>query len=102
MRQLAEKTGGTAGRLIATLPEAARARTDPFDDGRFERWQVPRFNDSGWKSLLTTRGWEDQGFVDAQGRAYRGAMWYRLTVDIPADAAGKSLWRCAPAVVNEA
>jgi hypothetical protein len=43
MRQLTEKTGGTAGRLIAELPKAARARTDPFDGGRFERWQDPRF-----------------------------------------------------------
>ena len=62
MHQLADKTGGTAGRLVAVLPEAVRARTDPFDDGRFERWQEPGFNDAGWKSLLTTRGWEDQGF----------------------------------------
>ena len=102
MHRLAEKTGGGAGQLIAVLPEAARARTDLFDDGRFERWQDTHFNDSGWKPLLTTRGWEDQGFIDVEGRAYRGVMWYRLTVDIPADAAGKSLWLFAPAVVNEA
>ena len=44
MRQLAEKAGGMAGRLIAALPEAERARTDPFDDRRFERWQDPRFS----------------------------------------------------------
>jgi hypothetical protein len=102
MRRLADKTGGPAGRLLVVLPEAARARTDPFDDGRFARWQDPGFDDSGWKSLLTTRGWEDQGFIDKQGRAYRGVMWYRLTVDLPAVAAGRSVWLDAPAVVNEA
>jgi beta-galactosidase len=84
------------------IEKAARAHTDSFDDGRFERWQDAHFDDSGWKSLRTTRGWEDQGIIDAEGRAYRGLMWYRLTVDLPADAAGKSLWLCAPAVVNEA
>jgi hypothetical protein len=29
-------------------------------------------------------------------------MWYRVAVDLPADAAGRSVWLCAPAVVNEA
>ena len=102
MHQLAELTGGTTGQLVAVLPERARAHTDPFDDGRFERWQDASFDDSRWGPLLTTRGWEDQGFMDAEGRAYRGVMWYRLTVDLPAEATGKPLWLYAPAVVNEA
>ena len=28
--------------------------------------------------------------------------WYRLRVDVPADAGDKSIWLCAPSVVNEA
>jgi hypothetical protein len=102
LHQLAGKTDGTAGHVVAVLPEAARAHIDPFDDGRFERWQDASYDDSRWKSLLTTSGWESQGFTDAQGHAYRGVMWYRVAVDVPADAAGKSLWLEAPAVVNEA
>jgi hypothetical protein len=52
--------------------------------------------------MLTTGGWEDQGCIDAEGHAYCGVMWYRLTLDLPADAAGRSFWLCGPAVVNEA
>ena len=29
-------------------------------------------------------------------------MWYRLTVNVPADASAKSIWLYGPAVVNEA
>jgi len=102
MHKLAAKAGGTNGTLVAVLPEAVRAHTDVSDDGRFERWQDAAFDDSGWPRLLTTRGWEDQGFTDSQGHAYRGLMWYRTEVELPAGAAEKSIWLCAPSVVNEA
>jgi hypothetical protein len=102
MRTLAGKTDGANGKLLAILPETARARTDPFDDGRFERWQDARFDDSKWQPLLTTKGWDTQGFTDTEGHTYRGLMWYRMTADIPKDAARKSVWLFAPAVVNEA
>ena len=102
LRDLASKAEGPKGKLVAVLPEVTRAHTDPFDDGRYERWQEPSFDDSAWQRLLTTSGWDNQGFLDAEGHAYRGLMWYRLNVDIPADAAGKPLWLHAPAVVNEA
>ncbi len=102
LRALAAKTGGPEGTLIAVLPAAARGRSDPFDDGRYEGWQHANFDDAAWQPLLTTAGWEQQGFSDPQGHAYRGVMWYRLDVDLPADAAGKSVWLYAPALVNEA
>jgi hypothetical protein len=102
LRGLAANTDGAKGRLIAVLPEVALARTDPFDDGRYARWQDAGFKDAGWKELRTTAGWETQGFCDAQGHAYRGVMWYRLNMDLPGEVKGRSLWLCAPAVVNEA
>ena len=102
MHGLAEKSAGPEGKLLAVLPEAARGRTDPSDDGRYERWQDVNFDDSRWQRLLTTTGWDGQGFSDEHGHAYRGLMWYRQSVDIPAEAAGKSIWLFAPAVVNEA
>ncbi|HMC27784.1 MAG TPA: DUF4838 domain-containing protein [Verrucomicrobiae bacterium] len=102
MHGLAGKSAGPEGKLLALLPEAARGRTDPFDDGRYERWQDVNFDDSRWQRLLTTTGWDGQGFSDEHGHAYRGLMWYRQSVDIPAEAAGKSVWLFAPAVVNEA
>src|SRR5437899_3812122 len=66
LRELATKTDGDKGKLIAMLPEAARGRTDSFDDGRFERWQDAIFDDSRWQRLLTTSGWDSPGFTHAQ------------------------------------
>lgn len=101
LRQLAAKTDGREGRLLAVLPEVARGRADPFDSGRFEGWQQPSFNDSAWEPLRTTTGWDTQGFTDRHGHVFRGVMWYRFAMDVPPDAAGRSVWLCAPAVVNE-
>ncbi|MGA2864106.1 MAG: DUF4838 domain-containing protein [Verrucomicrobiota bacterium] len=98
---LAAKADGPQGTLLAVLPEAARGRSDPFDDGRYLRWQDAGFDDSSWRALLTTKGWENQGLSDTAGHAYRGVTWYRLRVELPAQAAGRSVWLCAPAVVNE-
>jgi len=102
MRKLAAKTDGTEGTLLTLLPVTARGRSDPFDDGRYAGWQKAELDDSGWSRLQTTAGWERQGFQDAQGHAYRGLMWYRLEMDLPANAASQSVWLCAPALVNEA
>lgn len=102
MRKLAGKCDGAEGKLLAVLPDTARARTDPFDDGRYERWQEPNLDDSRWQRLLTTTGWDGQGFSEERGHPYRGLVWYRQSVDIPSESAGKSVWIFAPAVVNEA
>src|SRR5947209_9160359 len=67
LRGLAAKTDDSEGKLIAVLPQEARGRPDPADEGRYQRWQDSNCDDSGWHSLLTTTGWENQGFSDAQG-----------------------------------
>ncbi len=102
LRSLAARTDGTEGTLVAVLPQQARGRTDPFDDGRYERWQAADYDDLKWKPLSTTVGWENQGLIDPRGHAYRGITWYRLTVDVPDSAPGKKVYLVAPAVVNEA
>jgi hypothetical protein len=102
LRSLAAKTEGPEGTLLAILPASARARTDPFDDGRYERWQEAEFDDSKWQRLQTTLGWENQGLIDEKGHAYRGLTWYRLEVNVPALATGREVRLCAPAIVNEA
>jgi len=101
MSDLAARTDGPAGALVALLPETAKARTDPFDDGRYERWHQVKYDDSGWKTIRTTAGWDNQGFMDDKGRPYRGVMWYRLDVNVPADAKGKPVSLHAPAAVEE-
>ncbi len=102
LEELASRTGGPAGELVALLPEEAAFRTDPLDDGRFERWQDPAADLSGWKRIRTVTGWDAQGYRDAEGRPYKGAAWYQLEVDAPAGAEGRKVFLHAPAVVNEA
>jgi len=102
MRELATKTTGPKGRLLAVLPREAKFRTDPFDDGLYERWMNPGLDDSGWETLLTTAGWQDQGHRDARGHPYIGLGWYRFEVDVPRLEEGERVFLFAPAVVNEA
>jgi hypothetical protein len=110
MEALAARTGGPAGELVAILPAEAAFKTDPFDDGRFERWQEPAVDVSSWNRIRTITGWDTQGFSHdscpgyhaADGRPYKGVAWYQLDVDVPASAAGKKVFLHAPAVVNEA
>ena len=87
---LAAKTTGEQGEMIAVLPERARFSIDPRDDGRFDGWYRTGFNDRKWDSMLTTEPFFAQGkHLDDQGFPYHGTIWYRLNVDVPAAAAGK-------------
>ncbi|MBN2473378.1 MAG: DUF4838 domain-containing protein [Pirellulales bacterium] len=115
--RLAAKTDGGEGRLVAVLPEAARFRVDPHDDGRYQRWQDASFDVSRWKAVRSTAGWEVQGFQDEQGHSYKGVAWYQFDVEVPGDnvpgddvpgddvpgaAVPPGVFLCGPAVVNEA
>jgi len=102
MEAAAAKTGGAEGELVALLPEMARFRTDPFDDGRYERWQEPSIDLSSWKTLATTSGWDTQGLQDKKGHPYMGVAWYQLDVGVPESARGKAVWLHGLGVVNEA
>jgi hypothetical protein len=101
-QKLADQVSGKAGELVAVLPEEARFRTDPRDEGRFAGWETVGWDDHDWQSLHTTRPFYAQGNRDEQGYPYLGAMWYRLTVDVPASAQGKAVRLYAPAVETEA
>lgn len=102
MEKTAALIDGAGGQLVAMLPEQASFRLDPFDDGRFERWQDTGVDLAGWKTLLTTAGWDAQGFHDASGRPYKGVAWYAFDVDVDAVPENTSVYLHAPAVVNEA
>ncbi len=101
MEDLAARTQGPDGRLVAILPEKAAFRVDPFDDGRFERWQDLTTDLSTWTTLATTAGWDMQGLHDKNGHPYKGVAWYRLEVDVPENVRGRQVRLHAPAVVNE-
>ncbi len=102
MKAMAAKTDGTTGRLVAVLPEKAQFRTDPTDDGRFERWGELSINTSEWKPMATTDGWDAQGLVQKDGRPYKGIAWYQYDMKLPNDIPAGKVFLCAPAVVNEA
>jgi hypothetical protein len=94
------KTSGPQGDLLAVLPEAAAFRTDPHDDGIFERWMEPEFDDADWRTMRTSAGWQSQGLRDEKGRPYTGLAWYRFNVEVPRTDREVVLY--APAIVNEA
>jgi hypothetical protein len=73
--------------MVVVLPETAKFRTDPRDDGRFDGWYEPGWDVSDWDEMLTIRPYFAQGrHLDDEGFPYLGAMWYRLEVDVPASA----------------
>lgn len=102
MEGAAAKTGGTEGELVALLPEMTRFRTDPFDDGRYQRWQEPSTDLSSWKTLATTSGWDTQGLQDDKGHPYTGLAWYQLDVSVPKSTTGKAVFLHGLGVLNEA
>jgi hypothetical protein len=99
---LADRTTGKTGEKVAVLPEKARFRTDPRDEGRFAGWENPDFDDREWGEVRTTEPFYAQGHRDKSGYPYMGAMWYRLTVDVPAKALGKKVRLYLPAIETEA
>ena len=99
---MADLTTGKTGDMIAILPERAKFRTDPRDDGRFWQWYSPEFNEEDWDTILTTVPFYGQGYQDEQGYPYLGAIWYRMAVDAPAAAGGRQVRLYAPAVETEA
>ena len=105
------KTNGPEGELVVCLPENARFRTDPFDDGLYERWQDPAADTPRtklvqgtpeWTDMKINSGWDTQGLQDEKGRPYKGIAWYRFDVEVPADVKGKDVFLYGLAVVNEA
>jgi hypothetical protein len=101
-QKLADLTTGKAGDLVAVLPEEAAFRLDPRDEGRFARWYLPGFGDAGWQRQKTTMPFYAHGHRDVSGFPYLGALWYRLTVDVPPKFQGKKLMLYAPALETEA
>jgi hypothetical protein len=101
-QQLADRTSGKTGDLVAILPEKTAFRIDPRDEGRFAGWFAPDLTDKDWEHALTTRPFYMQGHRDEQGYPYLGAMWYRFTVEVPASVQGKKVLLYVPTVETEA
>lgn len=102
LHRLAARTDGTTGTLVAGIPLEARFNRDPFNEGVLAGWYAPNFNDQAWGTTNTFLTWDQQDPPeDARGHDYDGYGWYRVTVDVPGDAAGKPLTLYLGGVINE-
>ena len=112
MDRLAKKVNGTEGSLVTMMPLQAKFRVEPADTKVFEPYASSTLDDAKWQAIRTTTGWTNQPallndntgkpLTGPDGHTYRGAAWYRFSVDIPADAQGKALVLFAPALLNQA
>jgi len=85
-QKMADLTTGKTGKTIVVLPEQAKFKTDPKDEGRYFGWYEEALKDSDWETVLTTVPFYRQakGCADEQGYPYMGAIWYRMEADLPA------------------
>jgi sialate O-acetylesterase len=56
------------------------------DLGNKNHWESNNFNDSDWQTMTLPGEWESKGLAD-----FDGIVWFRKTIDIPANWAGKAL-----------
>lgn len=74
-------------RMVEKLPDAWRVFLDPNDLGEDLLYYSPTVDDRAWQILRTySASWSDQGL-----RYYKGVMWYRTTVPVPATMQNRKL-----------
>jgi len=103
-QKVADAVTGKTGEMVVILPEKAKCKLDPRDDGRYDLWSAPGLKDDDWTTVLTTMPFYRQvaGGCDAQGYPYLGALWYRMAFDAPASAKGKKVYLYCAAIEPEA
>ena len=88
---LAARIDGTSGDLIARAGAQAGFKTDPRNDGMFQGWFKADHDVSDWDQVSTVKPFYLQGYQSEDGFPYMGYMWYRMAVDIPESAAGRTV-----------
>lgn len=71
-------SAGPDGR-VSNLPR------DPGNTGVPQGWQLPAFDDSAWPRMKLPSTWQSAGHL------HSGVFWFRRTVEIPSDWAGRAL-----------
>jgi len=72
-------------RGIAIEAETYAAHTDPGIAPVAKTWADPGFDDSAWTPLSVPGLWQEAGWD------FNGAVWYRRSVEIPADLVSQDL-----------
>jgi len=80
--------GGIQGSL--DLQGDWRLSLDPNEVGLNEGRHLPDYDDSQWQVQTVPGAWENIGQWEA-ARAYDGVAWYRRTVEVPKEWAGKNV-----------
>ncbi len=100
--EMAKRTVGEKGKLVAAIPLEAKFKRDPFNEGVIAEWYLPGQDDQDWGVKNTFQTWDAQDKPeDAKGHDYDGYGWYRVTVDVPAAMANKPLQLHLGGVINE-
>jgi len=101
--ELAAKTGGAKGTLVAALPLEMKFTRDRFNAGVIAQWYDPKFDDHAWDTENTFYTWDAQDKPeDDKGHDYDGYGWYRGEIDIPAQYDGKPIRFWDGGAINEA
>ena len=69
-----------------TMAEQMQNWWQTNDAGSKAHQEATDFNDANWKTIAEPGFWEDKGYAD-----FDGVMWFRRTVDVPANGAGRDL-----------
>ena len=101
LRAAMPELDATLDRIAASDPELPRIRAEyeaqvalwaktnfPQDTGNVGKtrgWAEPNFDDHAWRTMSVPNAWQTQGFPA------NGAAWFRLTLNVPATAAGHDL-----------
>ena len=101
-KKFVQMTNGTTGTLVATIPLETKFKRDPYNEGVVMEWYLPAYDDKDWRNENTFYTWDQQDPPeDAKGHSYNGYGWYRVIVNIPADAVNKPLKLHLGGVINE-
>ncbi|MEI6084678.1 MAG: sialate O-acetylesterase [Verrucomicrobiota bacterium] len=65
--------------------EHKQGQPDPGNTGHGKKWAAREFDDSAWPEMPVPIGWQMHGLK------HNGVLWFRRTVDVPADWAGQDL-----------
>lgn len=75
-------------RLVGPLGDGWEFQIDPLRVGEALGWWRPEVRGGNWQRILSSSSsWSNQGL-----RYYKGMAWYRQSLEIPADAAGKRVF----------
>jgi len=99
---LAAKSGGVKGDLVAPVPMQSAFLRDPFNEGVIGGWYETAYDDANWETRDTYLTWDQQEKpLDDAGHDYDGYGWYRFSFDVPANLKGRQIHFYCGGVINE-